>query len=105
MRRAGDSNHAVRLGRDTFRVGKVTTRDAAAAEIGRLINHILALAPDAGLYVSIKVEPAKSLPHPPHASHLSDSDRAQEAGAFPLGVSFIDHFEGVTSSQEAQDHV
>ena len=30
---------------------------AAAEEIGRLITRILALAPDAGLYVGIKVEP------------------------------------------------
>jgi hypothetical protein len=34
---------------------------SAAEEIGRLVNRILALAPEAGLYVSIKVQPASEL--------------------------------------------
>lgn len=39
----------------------MTTSAQAAAEIGLLVNHILALAPDAGLYVSIKIEPRQQL--------------------------------------------
>lgn len=36
-------------------MNKLETR---AEEIGRLVSRILALAPEAGLYVSLKIEPA-----------------------------------------------
>lgn len=32
---------------------------SAATEIGQLVNRLLALAPTAGLYVGIKIEPAR----------------------------------------------
>jgi hypothetical protein len=51
------------------------TRAAAAAEIGNLINHILALAPDAGLYVSIRVEPS----HQP-GTDLPEADGGEGSG-------------------------
>lgn len=38
------------------------TRASAATEIGLLVNHILALAPDAGLDVQIHIEPRQHLP-------------------------------------------
>lgn len=55
--------------------GSVTGPADAAAEIGRLVNHILALAPDAGLYVSIKIEPRQNAQH-----SLADGDRVPVAG-------------------------
>ena len=52
------NNHRVAAAREAL-LGE-STKAHAATEVGRLINRILALAPEAGLYIGIKVEPSET---------------------------------------------
>jgi hypothetical protein len=42
------------------RPSKTVSASEAATEIGRLVSRILAIAPEAGLYIGIKIEPARN---------------------------------------------
>lgn len=65
----------------------MTARDAAT-EIGILINRMLALAPEAGLRIGIKIEPASADTHP------QSGDSAQTEAPF---------MSGAVSSEETAD--